>query len=217
MHTLTNDQVAALNARSGMRRWFIWCDALDGAGDPAPAGFWDDVGNVIVESRTYYGSGTVISIGDMEAVSDLSIPGLTVTMSGLESASINAVRGNILAQRPITVYLGIYDVSSRALIPPLIPCFVGVVDDIEIITPEEGGTTSIVLTCESASRALTIGRTGTRSPATCKERNPSDKFYDYTAGQAERVLYFGRATPPSAKHQTKSVGGGSTGRRGRRA
>lgn len=206
MSEFTLDQTEALATRQVMRRWFIWVDALDPIGDPAPAGFWDDVGNVEIDGRTYYGSGTVITIGELQAVSDLSIPGLRITVSNIETTSANLVRGNTLAQRSIIVSLGIYDVAARALIPPLVPRFVGVIDDIEIITPAAGDRSSIELICESAARAMTIRRTDTRSPASCQERAATDRFYDYTAGQAERVIYFGRAGGSSAGAAVRNKG-----------
>lgn len=194
MLNLTTAQQEALARRSVMRRIFVWCDALDLAGNPDPAGFWDDVGNVVVDGRTYHGSGTVISIGTLSAESVLSIPGLQIKASGLELSSNQLVRAHKLAQRPITVSAGIFDVASHNLIPPLIPRFVGVVDDVEIPT-EVGGKSMIILTCESASRALTIKRTETRSKSTLSQRNPADRFYDYTAGQKEQSIYFGRKGP----------------------
>ena len=205
MRALTGDQLAALRARTVKRRFFVWCDALDDAGAPDPAGFWDDVGSVDLDGRTYHGSGNLIGIGDLAAQSDLSVPGLQIVISAIETESLSVVRGRMLAQRPITVSLGVYDTVERVLIPPLIPWFVGVIDAVEIKTPPTGERSQIVLTCESISRALTIRRTDTRSPASCMERSATDRFYDYTASQRERTIYFGRADP-TARRRKPTVG-----------
>jgi hypothetical protein len=184
----------ALAARTVVRRMFIWCDALDLYGNPDPAGFWDDAGTIEHDGRVYHGSGTVISIETLSASSDFSIPRLRITASGLEMSTNELVRTRKLAQRPIFVSVGLFAPANRALVPPLIPYFEGVVDDPEIPTAA-GGKSQIILTCESASRALTIKRTETRSKASLSQRTPGDRFYDYTAGQREKTIYFGRTGP----------------------
>lgn len=195
MLTLTSEQQTALAQRQVMRRDFIWCEARDPiTGDPDPAGFWNDVGNVLLEGRTYHGSG-LFNISTLQARSDLSIPGLTITLSGIDNNVAAMVRGLSMRQAPIEVYIGIFDVSNSALIGSIIKRFSGKVDDIEIITPPASGKSTITITCESSSRALTIKRTETRSQASIQERNPGDAFFDYTTGQSQQPLYFGRAAP----------------------
>lgn len=196
MLILSSEQQQALAQRVVMRRDFIWIEALDPQGDLSPIGFWSDVGNVTVGERDYYG-GVLFQLSTLSAKSDMSIPGLAVTFSGIAPEIATQVRGNVLAQRPIEVLLGLFDVDSHALIPSLIRRFVGKIDDIEIKTPAAGDKSTIELTCESTSRALTIQRTETRSSASHAARNDADKFFDYTAGQAEQTIYFGRAAPVS--------------------
>lgn len=196
MLALTTEQQAALAARHVMRRLFIYCDALalDGV-TPAPVGFWDDVGTVTVEGRTYVGSGTVISVGSLSFVGDMSIPGLSVTISGIDPTAALLVRGETVGQRAIELKVGIFDVDTRDIIGDLVPRFIGKVDDIEIQTPQAGGNSTIVLTCESTSRALTISRYDTRSDACQRLRDPSDGFYSYASLQRDKPVYFGRRGP----------------------
>lgn len=196
MLVLSLAQKTALAKQHVMRRLFVWCDALGLNGvTPAPAGFWDDVGTVTVGSRIYVGSGTLISVASLSAVGDMTIPALSITISGLSAETAVLVRGSTVGQRPIELSVGIFDVVTRALIGNLIPRFVGKVDDIEIRTPEAGGASTIVLTCESTSRALTISRTETRSDASQRQRDPNDQFYRYTNMQATKPIYFGKSAP----------------------
>lgn len=189
MLALSSEQFDALQRDSVKRRVFIWCDALDLEGEPDPAGFWDDVGDVEVDGRVYHGSGSLIQIGQLSGVSSFSIPGLSIEISGVSAEAVNLIRGNIVAQRPLEVYIGIYDTETNTIIEPLIRRFKGVVDDIEIVTGDEA---RILLTCESSARALTISRTTTRSNASCKDRYSTDRFYEYTGVQREKPVYFGR-------------------------
>jgi hypothetical protein len=199
MLALTSAQSDALRGRAVMRRNFIWVEARNPtSGGPDPVGFWNDVGTVEHSGRIYHGSGNVISISTMNLKGDLTIPGLTISLSGIAPEVAALVRGEVIAQAPVEVLLGIFDVAAKAVIAPLIKRFDGFVDDVTIRTPEAGGPSTIELICESSARALTIKRTGTRSQSTQHERNPQDDFYMHTGEQREKPLYFGRKAPTDA-------------------
>lgn len=193
MLDLSTAQREALASGRVMRALFLWCDALDpDTGDPSPAGFWTGAGPIEVGGRTYHGSGTLIRPEPLSAVSDMSIQGLKVTVSGLAPETNALVRGSTVGQRPIELHTGIFDPQTHALIGDLIPRFIGIVDDVEIVTPEAGGEGGIALICESHARALTIKRTDTRSSASQHQRDPDDDFYKYTGAQRAKPIYFGR-------------------------
>jgi hypothetical protein len=196
MPDLTTAQQEALAKGHAKRRWFIWVEARDpDSGDPDPVGFWNDLHAIDYLAKTYHGSGNVIDISSVSARGDLTVPGITVTLSGVAPEALALVRGESIDQAPISVDIGIYDVETNALLEPLVPYFDGFIDDCQIDTPEAGGQSTMTLTCESTSRALTIERTATRSDASCKTRDANDDFYEYTGLQREKPLYFGRAAP----------------------
>jgi hypothetical protein len=197
MLALTSNQQTAIAKRRLMRRQFIWIEARQLDGDPDPVGFWNDIGNVEDGGRIYRGSGKVVGVSSLSFKGDLTIPGLSIVFSGIDSTVAANVRGKIIAQAPIEYLIGLYDVDTGQVILPLIPRFVGFVDDCVVDTPAVGGVSKIELTCESTSRALTIQRTGTRSEATQKERHSTDAFYNYTGAQM-KPIYFGRKDPPTA-------------------
>lgn len=196
MLPLSTEQRAALASRTMMRRFFIWCEATDpDTGAPAPAGFWDDVGAMTIGGRTYNGSGKVIAVATLSAKGDMTIPGLTITLSNIDPASTGLVRAKAVGQAPIDVKIGIFNPATHAIIGDLVPFFVGFVDDVRVKTPAKGGMSTIDFICESTSRALTKKGTATRSPASARERDRDDGFYDYTAVQRTKPLYFGRKAP----------------------
>lgn len=198
MPTPTANQQAALASGRFVRRDFLYVEARDpDTGDPDPQGLWNGVNVVEIGGKTYTGIGGRGNI-ESNAVSNMSIPSLTLQLDGISEDVIALVRGKALSQAPVTHSIGIFDPDTLELIDgELIQMFVGYVDDIEIPTPEKGQTTSIILTCESASLALTIRFTGVRSDATQKLRNSDDRFYEYTPTQKETRIYFGRREPRS--------------------
>lgn len=204
MRTLTSGQVTALEAPTAIPRIFIWCEPRDPSSPGVLGqGFWNDLGDVVVSSRTYYGSGTVFSLEPWTAKSDLSIPGLSISMSGVSTRVNNAVRGLQLSQAPITVSFGLFAPATRAIIDGLIPVFIGVIDKVKIKTPAAGGTCDVIFTCESSSRALTVKSTLTRSGPSQKERDADDLLYDYTGPARETTIYFGRRDPNSSSKNKK--------------
>jgi hypothetical protein len=194
MHDFTTPQIAARQAGRVGRGLFVHVDALDFDDvTPHPVGVFTGVGVIQIEGRTYIGS-SLVSVSALDMVADASIPGLTVTLSGIPPETVALVRGSQIEQRPIRLDFGIYDVSTGALIDGLIPRFRGVIDDAAIDTPAAGGQATITLTCESTSRAMTLRRYDTRSDESCKARHPGDRLYAYTNVQRKRV-YFGGAAP----------------------
>lgn len=198
MRALTSGQIEALASRSVMRRLFVWVEPKDMAtGDPAPVGFWDDVGSVQLagDGRTFHGSGTLRDVSALSFASNYTVPGMVVVLGGLQDAVNETVRTYRMAQAPIEVMIGIFDIALHALIDDPVTIFRGYVDDVAVKTPAAGGVATIELTCESMSRQLTVSRPGTRSPALQRARLASDGFYDVVAQQPEQRLYFGSKGP----------------------
>lgn len=194
MLTLTSAQQAALAAGIVVRRVFVWGEATDADGNPDPAGFWDDFGDVDYDGRTYHGTGA-ITLGRISAKTDLTIPGLTITLSGLDATAIDLVRARLKGQEPVDVKIGLFDPAARTLIGSLIPVFVGFIDTVDVPMPEAGGKAIVNLNCESTSRALSRKGTDTRSDPILKRRNPNDDGYIYTGVQYGKPVYFGRSAP----------------------
>jgi hypothetical protein len=192
MLTLTDDQREAVSKRVAKRRVFVYCEANDPTtGDPSPLGLWDDRRTVTYLGKTYIGAGGVFSISSLPTRGDGTIPSLTVTLSGLASSAVALVNARSISQAPITVQIGLWNTQTLQLLEPLIGYFTGKVDDCKWTLPGADGKSTLELTCESASRALTIARTATQTAATCRARKATDGFYDTTGVQRDKPLYFG--------------------------
>lgn len=195
--SLTSEHLAALTARTVVRRFFVWVEARTAAGDAAPIGYWDDVGVIDVQGRTYYGSGSLISIGDISGDMSGGVLSLPIRVSGISDEIAYALRGWRIDQVPITVRLGLFDPATRALVGGLIPHFAGRIDKCTITTPEAGGEAIIDLTCESASRDLTRASSDVRSASSQQRRKAGDDFYLYAGALKNKPIYFGRAKTQS--------------------
>lgn len=201
----------ALLSRSIVFRDFLWIIARDrSTGNPYPYGFWSDVGSVSVQvvnplsqsavTRSFEGAGTLISISDIPAVSNLTVQTITIEMSQINDSVAATVRGYDLKQARVEVFSGYFDPNSRALLEPAFCRFQGFVDKSEIKTPKEGEAGSIVLTCNSHLAELTRSNPDTRSHATQQNRSYGDGFFQDVAAVGDWNIEWGRYS---------STGGGS--------
>lgn len=193
----------ALTNRSIVFRDFLWLIARNrSTGNPYPYGFWSDAGSVTVQvinplsqqavTRSFEGAGTLISISDIPAVSNLTVQNITIEMSQISPAVAAVVRGYDLKQARVEVFSGYFDPSTRALLEPAFCRFQGFVDQSEIRTPKEGEAGSIVLTCNSHLAELTRSNPDTRSHATQLHRSSSDGFFQDVAAVGEWNVEWGR-------------------------
>lgn len=197
MPTLTLAQEDALALRHVMRRIFLEVDAASGTGR-----YWDDLRAITVGGNTYQGVGTLGEVISVAANSDLSIQPLTLVLSGISDHVANLIRGEIVGQEPMRLYLGIFDPDTQQVIGPLVKMFQGFIDDVQIVTPKMGELSQITITCESVSRELTIRSTETRSNESQKKRFSTDKFFLYTHAARIKPIYFGGR--PKRGHKNKS-------------
>lgn len=203
MRNISTENLVALNARRLIARDFLWIVArtLD-TGVPYSAGFWSDVGNVAAQvldpntglavTRNFEGSGTLISIGAIPLVANLSVQEVTIEMSQLDPATELVVRGYDLRQAGIEIYRGLFNLETRRLVAPALCRFVGFVDDAQIITPAEGEAGSIKLSCVSHTQEMTRANADTRADASQRRRSETDNFFQDVTTIGELEFFWGR-------------------------
>ncbi|NTG48964.1 hypothetical protein G6M04_16425 [Agrobacterium rhizogenes] len=203
MRNISANNYAALQAQRLVARDFLWIKAktLD-TGAPFEYGFWSDVGNVatqvlnpntgLPETRNFEGSGSLIQISDIPLVSNLSIQNVTITMSQLDEAVANIVRGYDMKQAGVEVYRGMFDPITRQMVDPAFSRFIGYVDDLNIVTPKEGEAGSITLTCAPNTQETTRSNPDTRSHDSQVLRSATDDFFRDATTVGDWEFFWGR-------------------------
>ncbi|WP_426229287.1 hypothetical protein [Pararhizobium sp. DWP3-4] len=204
MRALSPENNAALQERRLIPRDFIWLKArtLD-TGLPFEYGFWSGVSNVSASvlnpdtgtavTRNFEGAGSLISISDVPLVSNAEVQSVTVTLSQIDDAVANIVRGYDLKQAVIEIYRGLFSPESRQLVAPAFCRFVGFVDDPEITTPSENEEGAIVLSCVSHTQEMTRVNSDTRSNESQKLRSATDNFFQDATTVGEWELFWGQS------------------------
>ena len=203
MRNISSDNLAALEARQLIARDFLWVNArtMD-TGAPYSGGFWSDVGNVAAQvvdpntglavTRNFEGSGTLISIDSIPLVANLSVQDVTIELSQIDASVEMMIRGYDLRQAGIEIYRGLLSTTSRLLVAPALCRFVGFVDEMDIITPEEGQPGSVKLSCVSHTQEMTRANADTRSDASQRRRSETDNFFQDVTTIGELEFFWGR-------------------------
>lgn len=209
----------ALKLRQLVARDFLWLVVRDrSTGATVTDGLWSDVGNVsadvinpdtgLVDTRNWYGSGTLVAIDDIPMVSNLSVQNVNIRLSQIDDRINDLVRLYDAKQGRVEIYRGLFDPDSRQMVAPAECRFVGFVDKIEIQTPSENEDGSVTLVCASHTQEMTRSNPDTRSDATQKLRNASDNFYQDTSTAGEWEVFWGneKGKVPTVPKRKKFLG-----------
>lgn len=203
--SLSAENFAAIQQRQIVPRDFIWLIARDRTTlAPFAEGVWSGQGtfNAAVldphtggsVERQFFGSGALISVGDISLVQGITVQNLTITLSGINSALNDYVRTYDLKQAEIQIFRGFMDPATRLLVAPATPRFVGYIDDAPITTAKENNPGSITITATSNTQELTRANSDTRCDASQRLRSANDNFYQDTAVCATWQVFWGQAS-----------------------
>lgn len=183
---------AALAARNVVTRDFIWiaAETLD-TGETVQEGHWSGSGTLVapvvdpvtggIQTRTFFGSSTLKSIGDITLVQGITIQTFEFTLSSVDGRVNDFYRSFRLKQAVVQIFRGHFDPETRNLVGPATPRFSGFLDTAPLTTPkanEEGG---ITVTCTSHTQELTRSNSDTSSDASQKLRSATDNFFQDAA------------------------------------
>ncbi|NVP54452.1 hypothetical protein [Mycoplana rhizolycopersici] len=212
---LSYENSAALAGRRLVPRDFLWIIARDRVtGGPQASGFWSGVGNVVAPithpdtglpvERTWYGTGTLISIGAIPMVSNVTVQSVPIVMSQINDLVQQAVRLYDMKQARVEVYRGLLSPDTRLLVAPAFCRFTGFVDEIEIKTPEENEAGSVTLTCVSHTQELMRSNPDTRSDTSQRLRSATDNFFQDAPTVGEWEFFWGRKNGKVASKKAKA-------------
>ena len=146
-----------------------------------PSGRWgafDDAYNLSYDGDTYVGAAGRFTLQIPPGAADLSVRGLTVTFSGIDSAALAWVQDQSYHQRPMFAALAFIATSTPQVVA-VKRWFTGFVD--QVIWQERiDGQARIIVRCESASRELDRSGARTRSDADQRAMDPDDGFFKHT-------------------------------------
>lgn len=158
-------------------------DAAGYTGDRALR-FWTGYGDRTIQSETYTGAGTLINIGGIDEVADMSAKSATATLNGVPAALISLALLEDYQHRKCRILFGVTDVNDA------VEVFSGFLDELTIEDSAETGTISVKI----ESKWVRLDRPNIRryTSESQKTRYPSDTFFDWVTDMQDKEVVWGR-------------------------
>ena len=124
--------------------------------------FWSGVGDIVSSvsgsSITYIGVGEFAMISPMKESQDLAARGINLSLSGIPSALLSILLGDVEQGRSVSVFMGFFNESTRTTINNEFELFNGIVDIPTVA--ESGDTATIAISAEN--RLIDLGKVRVR-------------------------------------------------------
>jgi hypothetical protein len=152
--------------------------------DSGPLRLWTGYGDRTIESNTYTGGGTLMTIEGLEEVADLSAKNITLTLSGMPAEVISLALQEPYQRRKVRVLWGVRNVSD------FVEVFSGSLNQMVIEDSAESGTISVTVD----SKLVELERASNRryTSESHKSRYATDTFFDFVAKIQDKQIVFGR-------------------------
>ena len=138
---------------------------------------WTGINDLTINSETYTGAGTLLSISDMEDTLDMKATGLSVALSGMDPDVLDAALTENYQNRDISVFMGFLMAGSNE-VAGVLKVFAGRMVSLEIEDTIDGATVNV--TCEN--RLIDLER-----PSNLRYTSESQQFIDSSDTGLNRV------------------------------
>ena len=150
---------------------------------------WDGLGDLVHETNTYTGIGTLLGISTISESSIVEAVGATITLSGIPSASLSAALSSFRANLPAKVWIGAFNLSTGAQIADPYLVFQGFTDEVSL---DEGGDTSTIqINLENRLVVLEIPLDRRFTDEDQKIDYPSDVGFEYVPSLQDAEISWG--------------------------
>lgn len=151
---------------------------------------WTGIGLKDWNGQTWQGAGQLIGISQIEETDKVQANGVTVTLSGVDTANIALVIDEARQGLKGRVWVAILDASGNIIADPFQP-FVGRLDVPQI--SENGQTATISISYESKLIDLQKPRNWRYTDESQKTIHPDDLFFEYVTSIQDKKLTWGRS------------------------
>ena len=138
---------------------------------------WTGIDDLTINSETYTGAGTLLSISDIEDTLDMKATGISVALSGMDPDVLDAALTENYQNRDISVFMGFLMGGSNE-VAGVLKVFAGRMVSLEIEDTIDGATVNV--TCEN--RLIDLER-----PSNLRYTSESQQFIDSSDTGLNRV------------------------------
>lgn len=146
----------------------------------------------VYNAYTYTGAGDLLAISGFAESADLSAQGITLTLSGMNSAVVQEARDEDYQGKAVKLRLGAFDANGAIADEPF-DVFNGFMDVITI--DDEGESSVISLTAENKLIRLQRSNERRYTAQDQKINHPTDKGFEFVTKIQHSEISWGKATP----------------------
>lgn len=148
---------------------------------------WSGTGNIVWNSQTWSGVGSLGGISMIEDGTSLDARGITITLSGIDSTALAEALQNLQIALPVVIYFGLF--SGGSLIPDPFIAWQGRTDRATIDV--SGETSTIALNCESRLLDMDIAPDRRYTLEDAQIFNPGDLGMEFVTSISLYTLVWG--------------------------
>ena len=184
--------------------------AINATLDSTALRLWTGLGDLSISGETYTGVGEFLGIGDLEEASDISVKGLSLTLSGIPSDLISLALNTPYQGRELTMFFGVTDLQRVFLLQENGSFLLLETDDriivgdddapaqmfrgfIDTMTIEENAeSASIMVSVENRLIDLERQRVFRYTDQSQKAVHPNDKGFEFVEDLQDKTFNWGR-------------------------
>lgn len=170
-----------------------------------PVYLWSGYGNLVYNSTTYLGLGTLGTISPLEETTDLAARGLTLRLSGVPTANVSLALTENYQGRECSIMFGALSPTAGTLIASPVTVFAGRMDVMQV--SDDGNTAEITMTAESKLMDFKRPREIRYTDEEQQQLFPGDVGLEFVNDIQEKAIYWGN---PNQTQATDWDAGGET-------
>jgi hypothetical protein len=188
---MTAGYLAAIQSASLRPALFVEAHFTSG-----PIYVWSGVGPIVWGGHTWTGLGSLGSVSTIDESATVEAKGITLTLSGIDSALLTDILDEFQVGLPVVVSLGLFD-AVGALIADPVASFVGEMDQPTLDVT--GTSATIAINCESRLLELNVAVDRRYTNEDQQRDYPGDRGFEFVNSIQEAQIYWGR-TPSSVNN-----------------
>ena len=161
----------------------------------------------VYKAFTYTGAGDLLAVSGFSESADLSAQGITLTLSGMNTAVVQEARDEDYQGKAVKLRLGAFDANGAIADEPF-DVFNGFMDVISI--DDEGESSAISLTAENKLIRLQRSNERRYTAEDQKIKHPTDKGFEFVTKIQDFQIQWGRGTTNIGRNEFKVRDGKET-------
>lgn len=171
---------------------------------------WTGLGDIVIDGVTYFGSGNLLGISEIEETSEIAAKGATIDLTGVPSEVLSLALQEPYQGRICNIYLGLFSVNNFLLAESgdyiltesgdkialekqdtsLTEIFTGYMDQMNVQEDPNGSV--VELKVENKLIDLERQRVARYTSAYQKSQFPGDKGLDFVSSLQDKSIVWGR-------------------------